>query len=68
MSDTNVPYLIARRGDAASFLLFANGAVRRCSGAVEFAILTNEKGVRVADISGEEHDILATISKALFDF
>lgn len=66
--DTNTPYLIARRGDAASFLLFANGAVRRCSGSTEYAVLVNEKNVRVADISGEEHDTLATISKALFDF
>ena len=64
----NLPYLIARRGDAASFLLFANGAIRGCTGSQELGILQHEKEVRVVDITGEEHDVMATISKALFDF
>ena len=68
MSDANVPYLIARRNDAASFLLFANGAIRRTTGATELAILEQEKGVRLVEITGEEHDVMATISKALFNF
>jgi hypothetical protein len=68
MSDANLPYLIAIRNDNAGFLLFANGAIRRCTGAVELAILRDEKGVRQADISGEEHDVMATISQALFNF
>jgi hypothetical protein len=61
-----VPYLIALRNADASFALYGNGAVRRISGAIEYQRLANELGVRVLEISGEEHDTLATISKALF--
>lgn len=65
---TNIPYLVARRGDAASFALFGNGAVRRISGAIEYQRLVNELGVRALEVSGEEHDTLATISTDLFGF
>jgi hypothetical protein len=64
--EQQVPYLIALRNANASFALFGNGAVRRITGAIEYQRLANELGVRVLEISGEEHDALATISKNLF--
>jgi hypothetical protein len=64
--EQQVPYLIALRNANASFALFGNGAVRRITGAIEYQRLANELGVRVLEISGEEHDTLATISKNLF--
>jgi len=64
----NLPYLVARRGEAASFALFGNGAVRRITVAIEYQRLTNELGVRVLEVSGEEHDALATMSRDLFGF
>jgi hypothetical protein len=63
-----LPYLIARRNDQVSFVLFGNGAIRRTTGATELVILHQEKGVRLVDITGEEHDTMATISMALFGY
>jgi hypothetical protein len=65
-AEQQVPYLVAYRNGNASFALYGNGAVRRISGAVEYQRLVNELGVRKLDITGEEHDTLATISKTLF--
>jgi hypothetical protein len=64
----NLPFLIAKRNDDHSFVLFANGAIRRVTGSTEIVVLNQEYSVPIRDISGTEYEIMATISKNLFDF
>jgi hypothetical protein len=64
----NLPFLIAKRNDDVSFVLFANGAIRRVTGSTEIVVLNQEYNVPIRDISGGEHDVMANISKALFNY